>query len=52
MTPEQLNQIADQVKTNLLNVIDREVDSSMKTLGINEDLSEDEWQALIDMILT
>jgi len=52
MTPEQLNQIADQVKTNLLNGIDREVDSAMKTLGINEDLSEDEWQALIDMILT
>ncbi len=52
MTPEQLNQIADQVKTNLLNGIDREVDSAMKTLGINEDLSEDEWQALIDLILT
>ena len=52
MTPEQLNQIADQVKTNLLNSIDREVDAAMKTLEINEELSDEEWHALIDMILT
>ncbi len=52
MTPEQLNQIADQVKTNLLNGIDREVDAAMKTLGMNEELSDEEWQALIDLILT
>ena len=52
MTPEQLNQIADQVKTSLLNGIDREVDAAMTTLGINAELSDEEWQALIDMILT
>jgi cytochrome c5 len=52
MTPEQVNQIADRVKTNLLNGIDREVDAAMTTLGINAELSDEEWQALIDMILT
>ena len=47
MTPDQLNQIADQVKTSLLNGIDREVDAAMTTLGINAELSDEEWQAYL-----
>lgn len=51
MTPEQLDQIAETVRNNLLNCLDREVDNAMCQLGITDELSDDEWQSLVDLIL-
>jgi len=51
MTPEQLDQIADTVRNNLLNHLDREVDRAMGQLGITGEISDDEWQSLVDLIL-
>jgi len=51
MPPEQLNQIAEAVRNNLLNHLDREVDRAMGQLGITDEISDDEWQSLVDLIL-
>jgi len=51
MTPEQLNQIAEAVRNNLLIHLDREVDRAMGQLGITDEISDDEWQSLVDLIL-
>ena len=51
MTPEQLDQIADTVRNNLLNHLDSEVDRAMGQLGITGEISDDEWQSLVDQIL-
>ena len=51
MTTEQLDQIAETVRNNLLNRLDREVDDAMRQLGITDEISDDEWQSLVDQIL-
>jgi uncharacterized protein (UPF0147 family) len=51
MTPEQLDRIADTVKDNLVHRLDSEVAAAMDALGITEDISDDEWQTLVDLIL-
>ena len=51
MTPEQLDQIAETVRSNLLNHLDSEVDRAMGQLGITDEISDDEWQSLVDLIL-
>ena len=51
MTPEQLDQIAETVRNNLLNQLDREVDRAMHQLDITDEISADEWQSLVDLIL-
>lgn len=52
MTQEQLDQIADVVKTSLLSRLDSEVDQAMSSLGINEEINEQDWQILVDLILS
>ncbi len=52
MTPDQLDQIAKAVQDSLLNSLDREVHSATEQLGITEEISEDDWQSLVDLILT
>ena len=51
MTTEQLHQIAETVRNNLLNRLDREVDNATRQLGITNEISDDEWQSLVDLIL-
>lgn len=51
MTPEQLDQIAETVRSNLLNHLDSEVDRAMHQLGVTDEISDDEWQSLVDLIL-
>lgn len=51
MTTEQLDQIAKTVRDNLLNHLDREVDNAMCQLDITDEISDDEWQSLVDLIL-
>jgi hypothetical protein len=51
MSPDQLDQIAAKVKDNLLNRLDSEVADAMDTLGITDEISDDEWQTLVDLIL-
>ena len=48
MTPEQLQKLADNVRQNLLNNIDYEVNRAAESLGLQEEISDDEWQSLID----
>jgi len=52
MTPEQLQKLADNVRQNLLNNIDYEVNRAAESLGLQEEISDDEWQSLIDMIFS
>ena len=51
MNIEMLNQIAEKVRFSLLNQLDREVDLAMNELGINEEISDSEWDSLVDMIM-
>lgn len=51
MTPVQLDQIAETVSNNLLNHLDSEVDRAMHQLDITDEISDDEWQSLVDLIL-
>jgi hypothetical protein len=51
MTPEQLDQIAKAVQDSLLNSLDIYVQSAMEGLGITEEISDDDWQTLVDQIL-
>ena len=51
MTPEQLDQIAETVRNILLNHLDSEVDRAIGQLGITDEISDDEWQSLVDLIL-
>jgi hypothetical protein len=51
MTPDQLDQIANAVQDSLLNSIDREIQSATEQLGIAEEISDDDWQTLVDLIL-
>jgi hypothetical protein len=51
MTPEQLDQIAKAVQDSLLNSLDMYVQSAMEELGITEEISDDDWQTLVDQIL-
>ncbi len=39
------------MRNNLLNHLDREVDHAMRQLGITDEISDDEWQSLVDQIL-
>ena len=50
MTPEQLDQIAETVRNNLLERLDSEVDHAMRQLGITGQISDDEWQSLVDRL--
>jgi hypothetical protein len=50
MTNEQLMQIAREVQDKLISNAGSVVDDAMQRLGIDEDISDDEWQSLIDMI--
>lgn len=52
MTPEQLHQLADTVRQNLLNSLDYEVSRAAESLGLQEEINDDEWQNLIDMIFS
>ena len=45
MTSEQLDQIAETVRNNLLNRLDSEVDNAMIQPGITDEISDDEWQS-------
>ena len=51
MNIEMMNQIAEKVRFSLLNQLDREVDIAMNELGINEEISDSEWDSLVDMIM-
>ena len=51
MNPEQLDQIAKAVQNSLLNSLDMYVQSAMEGLGITEEISDDDWQTLVDQIL-
>ena len=51
MTPDHLDQIAKAVQDSLLNSLDREVQSAAEHLGITEEISDDDWQTLVDLIL-
>ena len=51
MTPEQLDQIAKAVQDSLLNSLDMYVQSAMEELGITGEISDDDWQTLVDLIL-
>lgn len=50
MTNEQLMQIAQEVQDKLISNAGSLVDDAMQRLGIDEDISDDEWQSLINMI--
>jgi len=52
MTPEQLHLLADTVRQNLLNSIDYEVNRAAESLGLQEEINDDDWQNLIDMIFS
>ena len=51
VTPEQIDQIASKVRDNLLNSIDMEVNRAMADLSIDAEISNDDWQAIIDQVL-
>ena len=51
MTPQQLQQIAGKVKDSLLSSLDWQIDSAARDLGIEEEISDEEWQELVDLIL-
>ena len=51
MTPDHLDQIAKAVQDSLLNSLDREVQSAAEHLGITEEISDDDWQTLVDLIM-
>ena len=51
MTNEQLNQIAAAVQNSLLSSMDSYVQSAIEELGIKEEVSDDDWQTLVDLIL-
>jgi len=51
MTPDQLDQIARAVQNRLLNSLDRDIQSATEQLGITEEINDDDWQALVDLIL-
>ena len=51
MNIEVMNQIAEKVRSNLLSRLDSEVDSAMNELGINKEISDSEWDSLVDMIM-
>jgi hypothetical protein len=50
LTPEQLDQIASKVRDNLLSHLDVAVPSAMKDLGMDLDISDDDWQAITDQV--
>lgn len=52
MNSEQLDQIAETVRDKLLNRLDSEVADAMCQLGITDEISNDEWQSLVNMILS
>jgi hypothetical protein len=51
MTPDQLDQIASVAQKSILNSLDMVVQSAIEELGITEDLGDDDWQTLVDLIL-
>ncbi|MCP9832197.1 hypothetical protein KBZ14_14875 [Synechococcus sp. HJ21-Hayes] len=51
MTSEQLDQIAKAVQDSLLNSLDMYAQSAMEELGITEEITDDDWQTLVDLIL-
>ena len=53
MNPDQLHQLAESVRQNLLSSIDSQIDSAATSLGLSmEDIDDDDWQSLIDMIFS
>jgi len=53
MNPDQLHQLADSVRQNLLSTIDSQIDSAATSLGlVSEGIDDDDWQSLIDMIFS
>ena len=52
MTQEQLDQIANVVKSSLLSRLDSEVDQAMQSLGISDEINDQDWQTLVDLILS
>ena len=52
LTPEQIDQIATVVRDNFLQYqLDMEVDRAMRSLGIDAEITDDDWQAITDQIL-
>jgi len=51
MTPEQLDQIASVAQKSILNSLDMYIQSATEQLGISEEISDDDWQTLVDLIL-
>ena len=51
MTQEHLDQIASVAQKSLLNSLDMVVQSAIEELGITEEVSDEEWQTLVDLIL-
>jgi|OM-RGC.v1.037681883 hypothetical protein len=52
LTPEQIDQIATTVRDNILNQLDMEVYRAMDSLGIDADISDDDWQAITDQVFS
>jgi hypothetical protein len=53
MSPDQLHQLADLVRQNLLNHIDSEINRAIEALGLPmEEFDDDQWQSLIDMVFS
>ena len=51
MTQEQLREIAHQVQEQILVSVDSEIQAAKDKLGITADISDSEWDELINLIL-
>lgn len=52
LTPEQIDQIATAVRNNILDQLDMEVCRAMDSLGIDAEISDDDWQAITDQVFS
>jgi hypothetical protein len=51
MTSEQLDQLVDTVRESFLRQIDSEINRAMTTLGISQPISDQEFDAVINLVL-
>lgn len=49
--PRTAGSDAETVRNNLLNHLDSEVNRAMRQLYITDEISDDEWQSLVGLIL-
>ncbi len=53
LTPEQIDQIATAVRDNFLqHQLDTEVDRAMCALGIDAEITDEDWQAIADQVFS